>query len=147
MKLADARFVGIYKGEWNMRAKYTMAVAVMAGIVIGIVGASVMYARQAKTAPGYVISEVDAITDLPTVQKYGAKVGETLAPFNHRFVVSGASAQPLDGEAPKGIVVIQFDSAAKAREWYDSAAYQAIKGLRTSSTHGRMFIVEGLAAQ
>jgi uncharacterized protein (DUF1330 family) len=41
-------------------------------------------------------------------------------------------------------VVIAFDSVEKAREWYDSAAYQAIKPLRQSSTKGRMFIVEGV---
>jgi len=41
--------------------------------------------------------------------------------------------------------VIAFDSVQKAREWYESPAYQAIKPLRQSSTKGRLFIVEGIA--
>jgi uncharacterized protein (DUF1330 family) len=32
----------------------------------------------------------------------------------------------IEGEAPKdGIVIIAFDSAQKAREWYDSPAYDS----------------------
>ena len=81
----------------------------------------------------------------PAVQKYGQGVPETLAPFNHHFIIRGGKLQSLDGgEAPKGVVVIAFDSVEQAREWYDSAAYQAIKPLRQSSTKGRMFIVEGV---
>jgi uncharacterized protein (DUF1330 family) len=82
---------------------------------------------------------------MTALRKYAEKVPETLAPFNHHFIVRGSEAQALEGEPPKGIVVIAFDSAAKAREWYESPAYQAIKPLRQGSTRGRMFILEGVA--
>jgi hypothetical protein len=42
-------------------------------------------------------------------------------------------------------VVIAFDSAEKAREWYDSPAYEAIKPIRQSSAQSRICIVEGVA--
>ena len=45
------------------------------------------------------------------------------------------------------IVLLGFDSVEKAREWYDSPAYQAIKPLRQSSAKGRFFIVEGVVPQ
>jgi uncharacterized protein (DUF1330 family) len=127
-----------------VKANFKAALAMSVGMVIGVGGASAIYGRQAKAAPGYVISEVDAITDLHTLQQYGQKVGETIAPFNPHLLVSGGKIQMLDGEPPKGIVVIEFESAIRAREWYDSPAYQAIKGLRISSTKGRMFVVEGV---
>ena len=123
------------------------ALAALVGISIGVAGAEAIHAQQEKVPPGYVISEADAIVDMTTVQKYGQGVPETLAPFNHHFIVGGGKPQALDGEAPKGIVVIAFDSVEKAREWYDSPAYQAIVPLRKSSTKGRMFIVEGIAQQ
>jgi uncharacterized protein (DUF1330 family) len=131
-----------------MKTNYRLALAVLAGVSIGIVGAKAMHARQV-TPPAYVISEVDAM-DLDGLQKYGEKVGDTLAPFNghyHFLVGGGAKIQALDGEPPKGIVVLAFDSAEKAREWYDSPAYEAIKPIRLSATKGRMFIVEDLAPQ
>ena len=128
-----------------MKTNNKLVVAVLVGISIGAAGARAIHGQQEKALPGYVISEADAITDVPTVQKYGQGVPETLAPFNHHFIVRGGKPQGLDGgEAPKGVVVIAFDSVEKAREWYESPAYQAIKPLRQSSTKGRMFIVEGV---
>jgi len=41
--------------------------------------------------------------------------------------------------------VIAFDSVEKAREWYDSPAYQKIKPIRQSAANSRIFIVEGVA--
>jgi uncharacterized protein (DUF1330 family) len=128
-----------------MKINHKLVLALLVGILIGVAGAKTIHAQQEKAPPGYVISEADAIVDIPTVQKYGQGVAETLASFNLHFIVRGGRPQSLDGgEAPKGVVVIAFDSVEKAREWYDSPAYQAIKPLRQSSTKGRMFIVEGV---
>ena len=130
-----------------MKTNHKLLVSMLAGLSIGFAGAMAIHAQQAKAPPGYIISEVDEINDLTTLRKYAAKVDETLAPFNHHFIVRGSEAQALEGEPPKGIVVIAFDSAEKAREWYGSPAYQAIKPLRQSTTKGRLFIVEGVAPQ
>jgi uncharacterized protein (DUF1330 family) len=45
------------------------------------------------------------------------------------------------------VVVIGFDSVKKAREWYDSPAYAAIRPFRQSATKSRIFIAEGVASQ
>jgi uncharacterized protein (DUF1330 family) len=128
-----------------MKTNRKLILAVLIGISIGVGAAKAIHAQQEKAPPGYVISKAEAIMDVPTVQKYGQGVPETLAPFNHHFIIRGGKPQSLDGgEAPKGVVVIAFDSVEKAREWYDSPAYQAIKPLRQSSTKGRMFVVEGV---
>lgn len=128
-----------------MKMNYKLALAVLAGISIGVGAGQAIHAQQEKAPPGYVISEAEAIVDMTTVQKYGQGVPETLAPFNHHFITGSGKPQALDGDAPKGVVVIAFDSVEKAREWYDSPAYQAIVPLKKSSTKGRMFIVEGIA--
>ena len=70
---------------------------------------------------------------------------ETLAPFNYHYVILGGNIQGLEGEPPKGgIVMIAFDSVEKAREWYDSPAYAAVRPLRQSAAKSRIFIVEGV---
>jgi uncharacterized protein (DUF1330 family) len=82
------------------------------------------------------------------IKEYGAKVLETLAPFNghYYFVVRGGKTESLDGNAPpKGIVVIRFDSSEQAHAWYNSPAYAAIRPIRLAAVKGRMFIVEGVA--
>jgi uncharacterized protein (DUF1330 family) len=129
-----------------MKMNHKLAVAVLAGAAIGVVGAEVIHAQQVTTPPGYVIAEVD-VTDPATMQKYGEKVPETLAPFNHHYVVRGGKPQAVEGEAPKGVVVIAFDSVEKARGWYDSPAYEAIKPIRQSAAKSRIYIVEGVAPQ
>jgi uncharacterized protein (DUF1330 family) len=129
-----------------MKTNHKLALSVLAGVAIGIAGAKAIRAQQAKVPPAYVIAEVE-VTDPTTLQKYGEKVPETLAPFNHHYVVRGGKTQALEGEPPKTMVVIAFDSAEKAREWYDSPAYEAIKPIRQSSAKSRIFIVEGVVPQ
>ena len=127
-----------------MKTNRKVLVGVLAGVLIGVAGGEAIHAQQAKTAPGYVIAEVK-VNDLVTMQKYGAKVPETLAPFNYHYVILGHNIQALEGEPPKGgIVMIAFDSVEKAREWYDSPAYAAIRPLRQGAAKSRIFIVEGL---
>jgi uncharacterized protein (DUF1330 family) len=129
-----------------MKTNYKLALAVLAGVLLGVAGAEAIHAQQVKTPPAYVIAEVD-VTDPATMRKYGEKVPETLAPFNTRYLVRGGRPQAVEGEVPKSIVVIAFDSAEKARAWYDSPAYQTIKPIRQSAAKSRIFIVEGLAPQ
>jgi uncharacterized protein (DUF1330 family) len=119
----------------------------MAGLLVGAAGDSAIHGQQLKTSPVYVISEADAITDFTAIKNYGAKVDETLAPFNghYHFVVAGGKTESLEGDPPKGIVVIAFDSSEQAHAWYDSPAYEAIRPIRRAAVKGRMFIVEGIA--
>ena len=131
-----------------MKSSYKLLAAVIAGLYIGAAGNSVIHGAQVKTSPAYVISEAEAITDSAAIMNYGAKVPETLAPFNghYHFVVAGGKTESLDGDPPpQGIVVIEFDSSEQAHAWYNSAAYAAIRPIRQAAVKGRMFIVEGVA--
>jgi uncharacterized protein (DUF1330 family) len=129
-----------------MGANRKLALAVLLGIATGVACATAIHARQVKTPPpGYIIAEVD-VTDATSLEKYGAKVPETLAPFNAQYVIRGGETISLEGEPPKTyVVMIAFDSVEKAQAWYDSPAYDAIKPIRQRSTKSRIFIAEGLA--
>lgn len=127
-----------------MKTNYQLVLAVLAGLSIGVAGAMTIRAQQVKTPPAYVMAEVE-ITDPNAIQEYAKKVPETLAPFNGHHLVAGGKTQALEGEPPKIIVVIAFDSAQKARGWYDSPAYEAIRPIALRSTKRRLFIAEGIA--
>ena len=129
-----------------MKTNYKLALAVLAGVSLGVAGAEAIHAQQVKTPPAYIIADVE-VTDPATFQKYADKVPETLAPFNAQYLVRGGKIQALEGEMPKRVVVIAFASAEKALGWYDSPAYVAIKSIRDSSAKSRLFIVEGLTPQ
>jgi len=127
-----------------MKTIHKLALAMVAGVPVGVSVANAIHAQQVKTPPAYVIAEVE-VTDPINMQKYVEKMPETLAPFNHSYLVRGGKPQALEGETPKAIVVIAFDSVEKAREWYDSPAYAAIRPIRQSAAKCRIFIVEGIA--
>ena len=131
-----------------MKTNHKLALAVLAGVSIGVAGVRVIHAYQVKTPPAYLIAEVD-VTNPTAMQNYAEKVRQTLALFDghYRYLVRGGTTQPLEGEAPKHIVVIAFDSAENARGWYDSPAYAAIKPIRQNAAKSRILIVEGITSQ
>ena len=131
-----------------MNMNGNLALAVLAGISVGAVSVMAVHAQGAKTPPAYLIAETE-VTDRAAFQKYAEKVPETLEPFRGSFhyVVRGGKTQALEGQPPKGIVMIAFDSTEKALAWYNSPAYEAIKPLRQGASVSRMFLAEGLPPQ
>jgi uncharacterized protein (DUF1330 family) len=130
-----------------MKTNLKLMFAVLVGISMGGIAGVVVRGQQIKPAPGYLIAEVE-ITDPGKLQNYAEKVEKTLAPFNHRYVVRTSKIQTLEGDPHTNrIVIIAFDSVDKARQFYDSPAYAAIKPIRQSAAKGRIFIVEGVPPQ
>lgn len=131
-----------------MNTNGNLPLAVLAGISIGAVSVMAIHAQEAKTPPAYLIAETE-VTDSAAFQKYAEKVPKTLAPFRGSFhyVVRGGKTQTLEGQPPKGIVVIAFDSTEKALAWYNSSAYEAIKPIRQGASVSRIFMAEGLPPQ
>jgi uncharacterized protein (DUF1330 family) len=129
-----------------MKTNHKLALAVLIGITLGILGNSVIRAQQMKTPPGYVIAEVQ-IQDATVFKEYADKVAATLPPFGGHYLARNGKITSVEGEAPKLFVIIGFDSVQKAREWYDSPEYNAIKQIRFNSAKTRLFITEGIAPQ
>jgi uncharacterized protein (DUF1330 family) len=130
-----------------MKTNLKLTIAALFGSLVGCIAGIAARGQQIKTAPGYLIAEVE-ITDPGKLQNYAEKVEQTLAPFNHRYIVRTSKIQTLEGdEPPNRIVIIAFDSVDKAREFYDSPAYAAIRPIRQSAAKGHIFIVDGLPPQ
>ena len=52
--------------------------------------------------------------------------------------------QALEGEAPDGVVLLQFPTVEDAKAWYYSPEYQAAAPHRIKGADYRAFIVQGL---
>jgi uncharacterized protein (DUF1330 family) len=127
-----------------MKTNHKLALAVLAGMAVGVAGGVRIQARQMKGGPGYVVAEVD-VKDPAMFKKYADQVPGTLAPFNGHYIIRGGNPQTVEGTAPQRFVLIAFDSVEKARAWEDSPAYEAIKPIRHSSATSVVFIAEGVA--
>jgi uncharacterized protein (DUF1330 family) len=119
--------------------------APIAGIAIAlaIVGVSTLVHAATAVPKGYVIAEI-TVTDPEAYKAYVAAVGPVVAHFGGEYRVRGGQVVALEGEPPKGrVVVIEFDSLAAARAFEDSAEYAAVAPLRRKAATSRIFIVEG----
>ena len=135
-----------------VNTNHKLALAVLAGVSMGLAAAQAIHAQQAKVPPAYIIAEVEKdptkLEDPAASRRYAEEAPKSLAAFQAQYLVRGGKTQTLEGEAPKGyIVVIGFESVEKARGWYYSPAYEAIKPIRQNSTKSRILIVEGTTAQ
>lgn len=123
--------------------KVHIAVATLAGVLLGSVGTLALKAR--KTPPGYFIGEVFEVTNQEQFNTYAAGVPKTIEKYGGHYVVRGGKTLSMEGEPPKRIIVTAFDSVADAEKWYKSPEYSAIKPIRQRSANSRAFLVEGVA--
>ena len=92
----------------------------------------------------YVIAEVEVV-DPAGYDEYRKGVPATIAAYGGRFLVRGGAVETREGGwAPKRIVVLEFESVARARAWYESPEYRPLLQLRERAAKSRLIIVEGL---
>jgi uncharacterized protein (DUF1330 family) len=80
----------------------------------------------------------------PEVLEYMERIQATMDPFSGRFLVHGGAVDVREGRWPGSVVMLEFPSGENARDWYESAAYQAILPLRADHLEGDLIIVEGV---
>ena len=93
----------------------------------------------------YIIVQV-AVTDPAGYESYKKMVPPTLAPYGGKFAVRGGACETLEGDwQPERVVVLEFPTAAGARQWWASDEYAAAKALRQRTASTQMIVVEGVA--
>ena len=123
--------------------------ALAAGIFLGgaamrVTQARVAHAQEAKaTPPGYVIAEVQ-VSDMDLMKRYGAKARGIIAQYGGKYVILGGRVVTEEGEPSKGFVVLQFASFERAKEWYESPEYSAVRPIRQKAAKSRLIIEEGV---
>lgn len=91
----------------------------------------------------YIIADVRVI-DPTAYEEYRRQVAATIEQYGGRFLVRGGAAQQLEGGwEPQRIVVLEFESAERARAWYGSPEYGPLLRLRQSASEGRFILAEG----
>ncbi|HET6185062.1 MAG TPA: DUF1330 domain-containing protein [Acetobacteraceae bacterium] len=92
---------------------------------------------------GYILAEVE-VTDPGLFNQYREKVMATVQAYGGRFVTRGGEPERLEGDRhPHRIVLLEFDSRERAREWYFSEQYQKILPLRLRSSNAHVVLLTG----
>ncbi len=92
----------------------------------------------------YIIFEVD-VKDPDGYAKNRDLIQPTLVPFGGRFLVRGGSVECLEGSwKPLRLVVVEFPSVEKAKEWWGSNEYRPAKQVRHETCDTEMILVDGV---
>ena len=94
----------------------------------------------------YVISELE-VRDPAAIEAYRTAAARSIARYGGRYMVRNGAAGVAEGGPPvKNIVVVEFPSMERLREWYASPEYaEALKARRTALDR-RLIFVEGVPA-
>jgi uncharacterized protein (DUF1330 family) len=92
----------------------------------------------------YVIVEID-IVDPAGYEEYKQLAGATVERYGGKYIVRGGAVETLEGNwKPKRIVVLQFDSMQRAKEWLNCEEYREPRKMRHRTARKRMVVVEGV---
>jgi uncharacterized protein (DUF1330 family) len=93
----------------------------------------------------YVISEVE-MRDAADFEAYRTIAAKTIAHYGGRYLVRGGSANLIEGRPPpKTVIVVEFPTMERLREWYGSPEYAEALELRHTALDRRLIFVEGIA--
>ncbi len=94
--------------------------------------------------PAYVIVEIE-VTDPQEYEQYKQLAAPTISQHGGKYLVRGGAIDVLEGDwKPKRLVVLEFETAVRARAWWESEAYRGPKAMRQRSAQTKMILVEGL---
>jgi uncharacterized protein (DUF1330 family) len=125
-----------------MKTKYTVALAMAASFVLGVLAVQGLHA-QAKPA-GYVVVEV-AVTDKDAYAKeFIPPAAKAIEEGGGKYVVRGGKTISFQGTPPASrVVVLQFESMDKAQAWWDSPGRKNSQTIGDKYATFRIFAVEG----
>ena len=92
---------------------------------------------------GYVIADVEVV-DPAGYEAYRSGVPATIAAYGGRYLVRGGATEVAEGEwTPKRVVVLEFESAARAKAWLESPEYRPLRAIRQRCANSNVLVVEG----
>ncbi len=92
----------------------------------------------------YIIVEID-VHDPVGYEEYKKLAGATVQAYGGKYIVRGGQTEVLEGDRqPKRIVVLEFESMARAKEWLNCEEYREPRKMRHRTAKTNMILVEGV---
>ena len=94
----------------------------------------------------YAISEVE-IYDEQQADRYRELAAASIAQYGGRYLARGVMPQVPEGDwsPDERVVIVEFPSMARLREWYASPEYAPALAIRQAALGRRLLFVEGVA--
>ncbi|MDA0734482.1 MAG: DUF1330 domain-containing protein [Chloroflexi bacterium] len=93
---------------------------------------------------GYVIAQL-IVTDPAKFEVYRGQVSATIEQYGGKYLVRGGATETVEGDwNPQRMVILQFESVERAKEWYYSPEYSGPMQLRHQAANSNVVFVEGV---
>jgi uncharacterized protein (DUF1330 family) len=91
----------------------------------------------------YVIVEIE-VTDPVGYEEYKQQAAATVHKYGGKYIVRGGKTEVLEGGwKPKRIVVLEFPTIERAKEWLNCPEYAEPRNLRHKTAKTNMLVIEG----
>lgn len=95
--------------------------------------------------PAYMLFIRDEpVRDPAAMAEYQRLNRENTGDFKIKPLVVYGATEAVEGEAPDGVIMVEFPTVEDAKAWYNSPGYQAALPFRKKAADYRAFIVQGL---
>ena len=92
----------------------------------------------------YIVARVE-VTDWERYKEYVKETPKAIKKHGGKFIVRGGEMVTLEGpEETRRLVLIEFPSLEKAKEFYYSQEYQEAKKLREGAALGQFLALDGV---
>lgn len=93
----------------------------------------------------YVIVDIH-VTNPQEYQTYIQLSPKTVAAFGGKYLARGGKVEVLEGDwQPNRLVILEFDSMDRAKEWLNSPQYQPARQIRHKTSQTNMVLIEAVS--
>jgi uncharacterized protein (DUF1330 family) len=132
-----------------MKTRYTIALALLAGVGIGVVAIQSLHAQTNR--PVYLVTEIDVIDPGAYGTEYAPKVQASIKAASGRIIAlggaGGAGAKfvtQVEGQPPNRVVIQVWESLQKMQAWRTSDDYREAREVGNQYAKFRSYAVDGL---
>ncbi len=94
--------------------------------------------------PAYVIVDIN-VTDPNGYSQYKELAPAAVAAYDGKYLARGGKTEVLEGNwSPTRLVILQFPTVERAKQWLDSVEYSAARALRHKTARSNMVVIESL---
>ena len=91
----------------------------------------------------YIIVDV-TIHNAENYEGYKKLTPASIAAYDGKFIVRGGTTESLEGDwQPGRVVVLEFPTVERAKQWWASEEYAPAKAIRQANAETKMILVEG----
>jgi uncharacterized protein (DUF1330 family) len=131
-----------------MKTYYIVTLAILAGCALGAAAVQGLHAQ--VRPPIYYVVEIDAADPDAYAKEFAPQAQAIIKAAGGRFLAIGGTgatgAKPvtrIEGEPPKRVVVMVWDSMEQVKNWWGNPEYAALRKIVDKYAKFRSFAVEG----